>query len=511
LAHPITNREEKEVMTESRYQLVESSQPTRSRWRKWAGRAVWIGALACLLLAGAVYGPTLWDQAEVNAKPATVGTLAPAQQVGNSLIADQEALADLYASVSPSVVNIQVTSRVSILPGFGLPNDEDAPRAQSQGSGFIYDDQGHIVTNNHVVEDAEDILVIFSNGFWADAELVAADPQADLAVIRVTPPEGMEWRPLPLADGSNLRVGHTVIAIGNPFGLDGTMTTGIVSAIGRGIPLGDGTTPNYTLPDVIQTDAAINPGNSGGPLLDVTGRVVGVNFAIRSLERVNAGVGFAIPVSIVRRVVPALIEDGHYPYAYLGLSGSSINPVLARALELPANHLGVYVATVIPDGPSDRAGIQGGTETVTDENGIEFQRGGDIIIAVDGITVNRFEDLVSFLVTQASPGQEITLTVLRGDETLEIPVTLGERPATNATPTAEVPDDTGVNAREAIEIATEAAEEEGLITGEVTERIATPDEVDGASVWVVEIVTENETVVATVDELTGEVLSVELQ
>src|SRR5690606_18714014 len=154
----------------------------------------------------------------------------------------------------------------------------------------------------------------------------------------------MEWRPLPLAETNSLRVGHTVIAIGNPFGLDGTMTTGIVSAMGRGIPLGDGTIPNYTLPDVIQTDAAINPGNSGGPLLDLNGNVVGVNFAIRSQVRSNTGVGFAIPVSILRRVVPALIEDGQFDYAYLGLSGSSINPFLAEALDLPANQLGVYVA-----------------------------------------------------------------------------------------------------------------------------------------------------------------------
>ncbi len=232
--------------------------------------------------------------------------------------------------------------------------------------------------------------LIFSNGFWANAEVVATDPQADLAVIKVTPPEGMDWRPLTLADPTTLRVGHSVIAIGNPFGLDGTMTSGIVSALGRGIPLGDGNTTNYTLPDVIQTDAAINPGNSGGPLLDLSGSVVGVNFAIRSQERANAGVGFAIPVSIVRRVVPALIEDGRYAYAYLGLSGSSINPFLADALELPANHLGVYVATVIPGGPSDDAGIQGGSETVTDDNGFEFERGGDIVTAVDGITRDAF-------------------------------------------------------------------------------------------------------------------------
>ena len=497
-------------MIDEKYHLVEKKAdravPQRGNMgRKLAGRAGWIGAFTTLMVVGALYIPMLGEQRVV--------TAAPVAQVGNSLMADQEALANLYSTVLPSVVNIQVTSQITALPGFGLPDDDsEAPLEQSLGSGFIYDDLGHIVTNNHVVENAQDVLVIFSNGFWAEAEVVATDPQADLAVIKVTPPEGMEWRPLPLADPATLRVGHTVIAIGNPFGLDGTMTSGIVSAMGRGIPLGDGNTINYTLPDVIQTDAAINPGNSGGPLLDLGGNVVGVNFAIRSPERANAGVGFAIPVSILRRVVPALIADGRYAYAYLGLSGQSINPFLAEALELPANHLGVYVATVIPGGPSDEAGILGGSEIVTDESGFEYQRGGDIVTAVDGLPVMRFEDLVSFLVTKAAPGQVITLTILRGDETMEIPVTLGERPSASATssPQPQLPDEDGINAREAISIATDAAEEEGLLTGEVSERIAAPDVLDGLDVWVVELVTENETVEVTIDTLTGEVIDIGL-
>ena len=498
-------------MIDEKYQLVPPGQVAPAARRPWAARLGWAGAFAAVLVTGALYGPLLLDQATVSAEPLAVHTLAPVQQLGNSLIADQEAFADLYESVSPSVVNIQVTSRITSLPGFSLPDDVLPPFEQSIGSGFIYDNEGHIVTNNHVVEGAEDVLVTFSNGFWAEAEVVATDPQADLAVLKVTPPEGLAWQPLRLADPSALRVGHTVVAIGNPFGLDGTLTTGVVSAMGRGIPLGDGNTANYTLPDVIQTDAAINPGNSGGPLLNVNGDVVGVNFAIRSQQRANAGVGFAIPVSIVRRVVPALIEEGRYAYAYMGMQGSSINPFLAEALELPMNRLGVYVATVVPGGPSEAAGMQGGTETVTDENGFEFQRGGDIIIAIDGLEVRRFEDLVSYLVIQASPGQEVVLTVVRGDETLEVPVTLGERPSTPATPSAIAPDADGINAREAIELATEAAEAEGLLTGDITERIATPDEVDGLSVWVVELVTENETIVVTIDEASGEVLSLEEQ
>ncbi|RME60398.1 MAG: 2-alkenal reductase, partial [Caldilineae bacterium] len=229
----------------------------------------------------------------------------------------QELLADLYDATLPSVVNIQVTTR-SAASGFGLP---DAPQS-SEGTGWVFDDQGHIVTNNHVVEDADSILVNFSNGMWADAELVARDPQADLAVIQVEAPEGVTLRPLPLAH-TPLRVGHYVVALGSPFGLDGTMTTGIVSALGRSFRVGQDAGARYALPEIIQTDAAINPGNSGGPLLNLHGEVVGVNFAIRSEVRSNSGVGFAIPVAVVQRVVPALIEEGVFTYPYLGISGAT--------------------------------------------------------------------------------------------------------------------------------------------------------------------------------------------
>ncbi|MCB1513094.1 MAG: trypsin-like peptidase domain-containing protein, partial [Hyphomicrobiaceae bacterium] len=196
---------------------------------------------------------------------------------------------------------------------------------------------------------AEEVTVVFSNGFWADAEVVATDPQADLAVIKVAPPAGMDWQPLPIA-AETLRVGHTVIAMGNPFGLEGTMTIGIVSAIGRGMPVGALGEARYTLPDIIQTDAAINPGNSGGPLINLAGEVVGVNFAIESAVRSNSGVGFTIPAAIVQRVVPALIADGQYDYAYLGLSGRTIDAEVARAFDFPNTLTGVYVAEVVPGG-----------------------------------------------------------------------------------------------------------------------------------------------------------------
>ncbi|MEZ4639131.1 MAG: trypsin-like peptidase domain-containing protein, partial [Caldilineaceae bacterium] len=276
----------------------------------------------------------------------------------------QEALAAIYEQVLPSVVNIQVVQR-AMASQFGMPSTP----AQGQGTGWVWDDQGHIVTNNHVVENAASILVVFSNGEWADAEVVATDPQADLAVINVDAPPGITLTPLALA-ADVPPVGFYTLALGSPFGLAGSMTKGIVSAVGRSFPVGDplagGST--YSLPDVVQTDAAINPGNSGGPLLNLNGEVIGVNFAIRSEVRANAGVGFAIPVSIVRRVVPALISQGAYAYPFLGLGGSTINPQITESEDLPEGTLGVFVGSVEPGGPADAAGLaEGDVITAIDE------------------------------------------------------------------------------------------------------------------------------------------------
>lgn len=486
-----------------------SAGEARSRRR---GIAIWSTLGALLLILAALYAPALWQVPQAEAVP-TAATQAetPVTVAESSLVGDSEALADLYETVAPSIVNIQVTTRGSAMmfPGFETP-DDDSPLLQSQGSGFIYDNDGHIVTNNHVVEDSESVLVIFHNGLWAEAEVVATDPQADLAVIKVTPPDGLEWSVLPVDDGDHLRVGHTVVAIGNPFGLAGTMTTGVVSALGRGIPVGDGSQTRYTLPDVIQTDAAINPGNSGGPLIDLEGRVAGVNFAIRSQQRSNSGVGFAIPASVVRRVVPALIEQGRYDYAYLGLSGSSITADLSTALELPEGLLGVYVAEVIPGGPSANAGLRGGTEAVESSNGGRYLRGGDIITAIDGETVKRFEDLVSYLVTRAAPGQNVVLSVIREGGTLAVDVELGERPAFAAS-ASEPEDDGEIGAREAIAIATDAVEESGLIDEEIEERVAAPENRDGVAVWVVELTAGEKVATVVVDALSGEVLELDVE
>ena len=417
---------------------------------------------------------------------------------------DQDTLANLYERVLPSVVNIQVTSP---MPGLSLPSlGGAAPLEQSLGSGFIYDNEGHIVTNNHVIENAQSVLVVFSNGYWTDATVVAADPQADLAVIKVQPPVGLEWRPLPLEDADTLRVGYHVIAIGNPFGLNGTMTLGIVSALGRGVPVGDTTASHYTLPDAIQTDAAINPGNSGGPLLDLNGKVVGINFAIRSEVHSNVGVGFAIPVSIVRRVIPALIANGQFGYGYLGLSGLTIDDDLATAASLQQNVLGAYVIDVTSGGPADIAGIRGGSEMVTGPNGTPYRRGGDIITAIGGVPIQRFEDLVSYLVTKSAPGDKVTLTLLRDGKQIEADVVLGERPhdtiqSQTASPSGKV------NEREAIAIAVKVVADSGRLKGSIIRRLAVPHQVGGVSVWIVELSTNTQTATVTVDVNTGAVLN----
>jgi 2-alkenal reductase len=335
---------------------------------------------------------------------------------------------------------------------------------------------------------------------------VAADPQAHLAVIKVTPPKGMELKPLPLAEPDSLRVGYSVIAIGAPFGLEETLTTGVVSAIGRSLPVGLDQMggPHYSLPDVIQTDAAINPGNSGGPLLDLTGRVVGVNFAIESPVRGSSGIGFAIPLSIVQRVEPALIENGEYHYAYLGIRGQSITPELAEALHLPDNVLGAYVDHVMPGGPADKGGVEGGN-AVVDENGIELHKGGDIIIAIDGEPVRQFNDLVSYLVTQAAPGQKVTLTVMRDGKEKDLTVILGERP----TQPEQQPSETAGNItpKAAIAIARDTVETEGLLKKEIKETTVMPGTYDGKDAWVVRLSDGKQTAEVTVDAVTGEVLN----
>jgi 2-alkenal reductase len=431
----------------------------------------------------------------------------PAQTVSTSseavraelaaVLPSQQVLSELYDKISPSVVNIQVTSKMDLgaggIPGFpfGTPETPGDGILQGEGSGFIYDNNGHIVTNNHVVENAESITVYFANGMWADATLVAADPAADLALIKVTPPEGVTWQPLTLAPAEGLDVGYYVVAVGSPFGLDETMTVGVVSALGRSMqtdPVADGS--SYSLPDVIQTDAAINPGNSGGPLLNLLGEVVGVNFAINSPVRANSGVGFAIPVSVIERVVPALISDGAYRYSYLGVAGGTVNAGVTEEQELPENTLGVYVAQAVESGPAAEGGVQEG----------------DIITAIDDQPVARFEDLLSYLFRSTQPGQEVTLTVLRDGDQQTITVTLGERPSEQVAAQSESGrGERAIGVAEAIDIAREAVQKADVMT-DVESADVQPDEMDGRPVWIVTLTSGDTTATVTVDAETGDVL-----
>ncbi len=350
-------------------------------------------------------------------------------------------LQDIYTRVNPSVVNIHVVSEAtasadpfSQLPGFNSPQGNTPQVQEALGSGFVWDTQGHIITNNHVVAGAQKIDVTFSDGTTVPAKLVGADPDSDLAVIQVTASSDL-LQPVTLADSTQVKVGQLAIALGNPFGLENTMTVGIISALGRSLPAGENsattTGPTYTIPDIIQTDAPINPGNSGGVLLDADGQVVGVTAAIESPSQANAGIGFVIPSQIVGKVVPVLISDGKYVHPWLGISGASLNPDLAAAMHLDANQRGVLVATVTAGSPSDKAGLQPSNDQAT-INGQQVPVGGDVITAVDGQPTNKIDDLIAYLAANTEVGQKVELTILRNGKEQKLEVTLAARPTDNA-------------------------------------------------------------------------------
>jgi 2-alkenal reductase len=324
----------------------------------------------------------------------------------------QEQLVTVYERVNPAVVQILVYSSF---------NDQRFPIGT--GSGFVYDDQGYVVTNNHVVADGDTYEVIFPSGFRSPATLSGADTDSDLAVVRAeNMPEDVT--PLPLGDLADLHVGQFVIAIGSPFGETGSMSIGIISGLGRTLdsqrPVEGG--GRYSLPQVIQTDAAINPGNSGGPLLDLQGRVVGVNSAIRTDTGTNSGVGFSIPVNAVKRIVPSLISEGQYIYPYLGIRMQSLDLPTAEDLGIPYS-AGAYVIEVSSGTPAAEAGlIASGT------NGFQPLPGGDLIIAINDNPVRNSNDLISYLVFETAVGETVNLTVVRNGEEVDIPLTLGERP-----------------------------------------------------------------------------------
>ena len=352
-----------------------------------------ISMLACQI-TGLTPLPTPMPDSELQTSP-------PISVDAGNPVPEEGSLSALYQQVLPGVVTIFTDT--------GL------------GSGFVFDSEGHVITNNHVVEGASAVEVDFASGFKAHGTVIGTDADADIAVIKVEAPAD-EIHPLPIGDSNSLLVGQSVVAIGNPFGLNGTMTLGIISGLGRTQPVSH-TAPDsggtFSTADIIQTDAAINPGNSGGPLFNLNGEVVGVNQSIRTNNvdqttgnAVNSGVGFSISINLVKRIVPGLIRDGKYEYPYLGISSRELSLAQIESLGLNT-YTGAFVADVVPDGPADQAGIQAGV---------------DVITGIDGIQVTSFDDMLSYLVTNKSPGDTVVLTVLRDGQAVDITVTLGTRP-----------------------------------------------------------------------------------
>jgi len=327
-------------------------------------------------------------------------------------LTSEQTLAELYTRVHPGIVAIRVLTFTG----------------RSLGSGFVLDKDGHILTNYHVIESDAVVEVAFPSGTKARGKVIGLDSTSDLAVIKVDlPPD--ELHPLPIGDSDQVQIGELVVAIGNPFGLEGTMTTGIISGLGRAL---NGYHTNsdssaFIVPDIIQTDAAINPGNSGGPLLNLNGEVIGVNESIltRGMDRANSGVGFAISANLFKRIVPELIAKGSYDYPYLGISAIEELTLFEQETLSLSRPTGVYITKVEPDSPAARGELQTGERN----SGIPgVNAGGDLIIAIDGQPVKTYSDLVAYLIKYKSPGEVVVLTVLRGDEEINLELTLGRRP-----------------------------------------------------------------------------------
>lgn len=365
------------------------------------------------------------------APPAASAPAAPAAQ------SEEDLLHALYERVAPSVVHITVVQRSNAnglnllpptdqpkLPGLIPPDDMPGGSVErAQGSGFIFDDKGYIITNVHVVEGAETIEVSFLDGLTVRAEIVALDPDSDIALIKVDS-KGLSLQPLELAKIDEVFVGQRAIAIGNPFGQTWTLTTGIVSAIGRTISSGH---LGFSIPEVIQTDAAINPGNSGGPLLNTAGQVIGVNTQIISESRSSAGIGFAVPASIVSQVAPSLLQGKSYVYPYLGIKATDLTLDMIEAMKLDAKQRGTQVIEVMAGGAAAMANIRQSERKITVQ-GEDIPVDGDVIVAINGSKVNRIADLIAYLVKNVSAGEDITLTVLRAGKQIEVKVTLQPRP-----------------------------------------------------------------------------------
>ncbi len=373
--------------------------------------------------------------------PESINPVPSADLAG--LEAYQAALTGVYERVNPSVVSIEVSSKVKLsnpqmdlpfsfpdLPQFSIPEDDGSSQERLQqgiGSGFVWDKEGHIVTNNHVIDGADMITVTFEDGTSLPGKVLGTDKNSDLAVVQVEKGK-VDLKPVEMADSNKLKVGNLVMAIGNPFGLEGSYSVGVISALGRSLPVESGSgSATYSIPDVIQTDAPINPGNSGGVLVNVKGQVIGVTTAIESPIRANAGIGFAVPSAIIQKVIPALIQDGKYSYTYLGLSGGTLTSDLAKAMDLKETQRGILVNSISPNTPADKAGLKG-SDKETEIKGLKVKVGGDVITHIDGQELRKFEDLVSYLARATVVGQEVKLDIIRDGKEQQITVKLEARP-----------------------------------------------------------------------------------
>ena len=354
------------------------------------------------------------------ATPLPMATLVPGANVDETVAVQalQSRLIDVYKTVSPSVVNITNRGYAYSIFGRAIPQE-------GSGSGFVYDENGHIVTNYHVIENAEELLVTFGNGNVYEAEIVGVDPMNDLAVIRIDAGTDLP-SPVPLGNSDALEVGQFVLAIGNPFGLEQTLTTGVISALGRVIESGEG-----FIGEAIQTDAAINPGNSGGPLLDLDGRLVGINTQILSPSGASAGIGFAVSVDTVQRVVPELVSRGYFPHPWVGTEMVALTPSVAdwfrkAGMDIPVD-AGLLVLDVTVGSPADEAGIHSGTRIVR-MGRYQVAVGGDVITAIDGQPMGDMEVWTIYLETQTAIGDTVQITLIRDGKEQTIPVVLAERP-----------------------------------------------------------------------------------
>lgn len=373
-----------------------------------------LSVMACSFTPKLVTTDATPTTAAATAVPVVRPTYPP---ISGDAVASDAILTALFERVNPGVVSLVVMSSDS----------------SSSGSGFVYDKQGHIVTNYHVVEGGELLEVDFPDGTKVYGDVVATDLDSDLAVIKVDVPQE-KLHPLTLGDSDALQVGQIVVAIGSPFRLTSSMTLGIVSAKGRILDSMRSTedSTSFSAGDIIQTDAAINPGNSGGPLLNLAGEVIGINRAIRTTsttsdgEPVNSGIGFAVSINIVKRVVPILISEGKYDYPYFGITSSATDFTLMEWDALGISHTaGAYITGVVAGGPAEKAGLQAGTLSTSIPG---LYAGGDLIIAIDGKPVNVYSDLISYIMTNKSPGDQVVLTIIRNGQEKEVPLTLGKRP-----------------------------------------------------------------------------------